>query len=62
MAVKNAQLNVALRLLSTVMKGSDEVCARREENRNLLHVLALHANPTHNQQQQEKVCFHSKRI
>lgn len=55
MAVKNSQINVALRLLSTVIKGSLEVCAIREKTRNLLHVLALHANPDRDQHEQEKV-------
>lgn len=60
MAVKNSQFNVALRLLSTTIKGSAEVCAVREKNRNLLHILALSAEPGYNSAQQEKV-GHSRR-
>ncbi|XP_076462850.1 uncharacterized protein LOC143295161 [Babylonia areolata] len=55
MAVKNSQFNVALRLLSTVLKGSGEVCAVREHNRNLMHVLALYADHDRNKQQLVKV-------
>ena len=55
MAVNNSQLNVALRILSTFVKGSAEVCAVREKNRNLLHILALNAEPGTNDPQLLKV-------
>ena len=55
MAVKNSQFNVALRLLATVIKGSAELLAVREGNRNMLHVLALYAEPGNFDSQQQKV-------
>ena len=55
MALKNSQFTVALRLLSTVPRGSAEVTGVKAEGRNLLHVLALHAQQGADVHGQQKV-------